>query len=93
MRVRIVAASLTRPELKVLIGLTQTRLTDELLRLVAIGQERGWLRRDMSARSIAVGLQVLIFGRILDDISLNPVDSSEWEYSMGVLSTSLFTPR
>jgi len=89
-RVRIVAASITRPELKMLIGLTQTRLTDELIRLVQFGQDRGWLRNDLSARSIAVALQVLIFGRILDDISLNPIDSKDWEFSMGAFFMSLF---
>jgi len=89
-RVRIVAASITRPELKMLIGLTQTRLTDEFIRLVQFGQDRGWLRNDLSARSIAVALQVLIFGRILDDISLNPIDSKDWEFSMGAFFMSLF---
>jgi len=88
--VRIVAASITRPELRVLIGLTQNRLTEELVRLVELGQDRGWLRRDISARSIAVALQVLIFGRILDDISLNPIDTTEWEFAMGAFFASLF---
>gem|GEM_PF-173749 len=90
MRVRIVAASLTRPELRILIGLTQAHLTDEIVHLVEYGQERGWLRRDVSARSISVALQVLIFGRILDDISLNPVDATDWEFAMGVFFASLF---
>jgi AcrR family transcriptional regulator len=89
-RVRIVAASITRPELRVLIGLTQNRLTDELAHLVELGQDRGWLRRDVSARSIAVALQVLIFGRILDDVSLNPIDTSEWESAMAAFFSSLF---
>jgi AcrR family transcriptional regulator len=89
-RVRIVAASITRPELKVLIGLTQTRLTDELIRLVQFGQDRRWLRNDLSARSIAVALQVLTFGRILDDVSLNPIDTKDWEFSMGAFFSSLF---
>jgi AcrR family transcriptional regulator len=91
-RVRIIAASITRPELRVLIGLTQNRLTEELVHLVELGQERGWLRRDISARSIAVALQVLIFGRILDDISLHPIDTTEWEFAMGAFLSTLFNP-
>ncbi len=90
-RVRIVAASLTRPELKVLIGLTQARLTKELVRLVSEGQKRGWLRADLSARSIALVLQVIVFGRILDDISFDPIDPAEWETSMGVMFNGLFS--
>jgi hypothetical protein len=81
---------LTRPELRILIGLTQAHLTDEIVRLVEYGQERGWLRRDVSARSIAVALQVIIFGRILDDISINPIDPTDWEFAMGAFFASLF---
>jgi AcrR family transcriptional regulator len=91
MRVRIVAASLTRPELRLLIGLTQAHLTDEIVLLIESGQGRGWLRRDISARAIAVALQVLIFGRILDDISLNPIDAADWEFAMGAFVASLFS--
>ena len=44
----------------------------------------------VSARSMAVAVQVLIFGRILDDISLNPIDTTEWEFAMGVFFASVF---
>lgn len=84
-RVRIVAAATTRPDLRRLIGATQTRLTDELVRIVELGQERGWLRRDLGARSIAVLLQVALVGRTIDDISSMPIADDEWEHAMGVM--------
>ena len=89
LRLRIVSAAMTRPELRILIGMTQAQMTNELLRLVESGQERGFVRRDMTARSIAVLLQIVVFGRTLDDVSISPIDDTEWELSMAALFSSL----
>jgi AcrR family transcriptional regulator len=85
LRARIVAASMTRPELRVLIGGTQSRLTSELRRIVEYGQERNWLTPSISAHTIAVMIQVLLVGRTIDDVSATPIDNAEWELSMGLL--------
>jgi AcrR family transcriptional regulator len=85
LRARIVAASMTRPELRVLIGGTQSRLTSELRRIVEYGQERNWLTPAISAHTIAVMIQVLLVGRTIDDVSTTPIDNAEWELSMGLL--------
>jgi hypothetical protein len=71
--------------LKSLIGDAQARLTDELADVVKYGQERGWLREDMTARAIAVLMQVLVFGRTLEDISSSPIEESEWGAAMSVV--------
>ena len=91
MRVRIVAAAETRKELRVLIGETQARLTDEMVRIVEHGQNRGWLRRDVTARSIAVLVQVVIFGRTLDDVSSEPINQPDWEQAIYALFLNLLT--
>ena len=88
-RVRIVAAALTRPELKELIGETQSRLTDEMVRIAEHGQNRGFLRRDISARSVAVLVQVLVFGRTLDDTSAEPINQEDWGHTMLMLFMAL----
>ena len=84
-RARIVAASMMRPELRELIGSTQSRLTDELRMIVEFGQQREWINRELSAHAVAVLIQVLLVGRTLDDVSTTPIDNSEWEASMAVL--------
>ena len=89
MRVRIVAAAQTRKELRTLIGETQARLTDEMVRIAEHGQNRGWLRRDVTARSIAVIVQVVIFGRTLDDVSTEPINQADWEQAMYALFLNL----
>jgi hypothetical protein len=78
-----------RPELKARIGTQQAHLTEELMRIVEFGQERDWLRKDMSARSIAVFVQVMLVGRTLDDISAEPIDDAEWAAAMAVLLSEL----
>lgn len=85
LRARIVAASITRRQLRELIGETQSRLTTELGQIVEYGQEKGWLNRNLSAHAIAVLIQVLLIGRTLDDVSTTPIDNAEWETSMGIL--------
>ncbi len=89
MRVRIVAAASTRPRLKELIGLTQSRLTSDLRRLIEFAQHRGWLRDDIAADALAVLFQILVFGRTLDDISADPIDEKDWESATGVLFVEL----
>jgi|HubBroStandDraft_5_1064220.scaffolds.fasta_scaffold200228_1 AcrR family transcriptional regulator len=85
LRARIVAASMMRPELRELIGETQSRLTTELQAIVEYGQQRGWLNRELSAHAVAVLIQVLLVGRTLDDVSTTPIDNAEWESSMAIL--------
>lgn len=91
-RVRIVAAALTRPELRRLIGEAQAAVTNELLAVTQYGQERGWLRADLSPRAIAVLVQVIVFGRTLDDVSTEPIAQAEWDVLVGVLFAGLLRP-
>jgi AcrR family transcriptional regulator len=87
-RMRIVAAALTRPTLRLQIGAVQQRITKNMAEVITRGQERGWIRRDLSAQAIAVLLQVIVIGRVLDDISAVPVDAFEWSATMAVLATA-----
>ena len=88
MRARIVAAALTRPELAALIGATESRLTAELRDVMSMGQNRGCVRKDVSAWSLAVLIQAVVFGRVLDDITTSPVEQEEWVFTMNTLFRS-----
>jgi AcrR family transcriptional regulator len=89
LRMRILAAASTRPELEALVGATQARLTEDLRRLTEFAQERQWLRDDISARFLAVLFQILIFGRTLDDISNDPIEEDVWGSSLSLLFVEL----
>lgn len=89
LRMRAIAASLTRPQLQLSISEAQTRMTNELMKLVEKGQELGIVRRDLTSRSIAVLMQAVVFGRSLDDLSLQTVSDVDWEFATGALLINL----
>ena len=89
LRVRIVAAAETRPELRVLIGETQSRLTEEWRLMIEYTQERKWLRDDLSSTFLSVLFQVLVFGRALDDISDKPLEEEDWASSIAKMFVNL----
>jgi AcrR family transcriptional regulator len=89
LRIRIVSAALTRPELHTLIAETQSRLTEEWCRLIEMAQERQWLRDDIPASFLAVMLQIIVFGRALDDVSETPLDEAVWASSITLLFANL----
>ncbi len=88
MRARIVAAALTRPELGELIGATESRLTAELRDVMVMGQDRGFVRKDVSAWSLAVMVQAIVFGRVLDDVTSSPIEQEDWDFTMVTLFQS-----
>ena len=88
MRARIVAAALTRPELAALIGATESRLTVELADVMSMGQDRGFVRKDVSAWSLAVLIQAIVFGRVLDDVTTTPIEQEDWDFTMNTLFRS-----
>ncbi|MDE3107529.1 MAG: TetR/AcrR family transcriptional regulator [Acidobacteriota bacterium] len=91
LRARIVAAATTRLELRVLIAHAQAEHTKTLARLVRFGQERQWLRDDVDPQFVAVLLQNLLIGRVLDDVSLTPISDDLWERNASVLFVSMLT--
>lgn len=92
LRLRIVAAATTRMELRVLIAYSQAQNTNALMEVVKFGQDRGWVRRDVDPHFLSVLLQILLFGRVIDDVSLSPISDELWERSASVLFLSLLTP-
>ena len=86
-RVRIVAAAITRPELRKLVGKIQSDLTADLTELVQHGQDQGWIRSDIPANAIAVFFLALVFGRNLDDVSVDPIPQADWD----VMILKMFT--
>jgi AcrR family transcriptional regulator len=92
MRLRIVAASVTRPELRSTISASQARFTAELAAIVEVCQKRGWMRSDVGARPVAVILQAVVFGRNLDDLSADPIPEAEWTACIYQLFALLLTP-
>ena len=53
-------------------------LIDAAYRNVHDRTRKKWFRKDLDARAMAVMFQVVVIGRVLDDISSQPVTENEW---------------
>ena len=84
-RVRIVAAAITRPELRKLVGEIQSSLSADLTALVRHGQDQGWIRSDIPPNAIAVFFLALVFGRNLDDVSVTPIPQADWDVMVATM--------
>lgn len=77
-RAHAIALSATRPELAAALALAQEELTDGWDAVMREAQRRGFARKDIDARTIAVMLQSLALGRIVDDVADTHLGNERW---------------
>ena len=53
------------------------------------GQDQGWVRPDIPANAIAVFFLALVFGRNLDDVSVDPIPQADWDVMILKMFTEL----
>jgi AcrR family transcriptional regulator len=68
----------------------QDRLTDSLTDLVREAQERGFYKKAIDARAIAVFIQAYTLGKIIDDSSENPVDPDAYAHLINTIIKDVF---
>lgn len=78
-RAHVLTLASSNPRLGAALSAEQLRLTDALTALIADAQAKGWFSSDFDARAGAVLIQAYTLGRIVDDITTQPVDPREWE--------------
>lgn len=80
-----------RPRLQVAIAKAQQEVTDATAELLTEAQRRGWTRPDADMTTVAVLLQALTLGRLVDDIAERHVDPESWEtLAVGLSMSALF---
>jgi AcrR family transcriptional regulator len=77
-RIRIFGRASEHPNLRAKLAIEQDSLTDTMELHVAQWQERGFLVKDFTARSIAVAIQAIVIGRVVDEIADKHVDREDW---------------
>ena len=60
------------------LGAMQQRQTDAFTVAITAAQARGWVTRDVQARTLAVFIQAYSIGRIVDDITSVTMDDDDW---------------
>jgi AcrR family transcriptional regulator len=73
-----------------LLGEEQQRLTDALTDLIREAQERGFYKKEVDARAIAVFIQAYTVGKIVDDFNENKVDPEEWVNLINLVIKTVF---
>lgn len=86
-RAHYVALAFSSPSLRALLGEQQRVITAELTEALIVVQQRGWIRRDLDPKAVAVLLQAYTLGRIIDDVSSDPVDPEAWNHLINAVVT------
>ena len=68
----------------------QKQLTDSLTDLVREAQERGFYKKSIDAKSIAVFIQAYTLGKIIDDSSESPVDQDAYAHLINTIIKDVF---
>lgn len=91
-RAHYLALAFSSESLRAHIAQQQADMTAELTDVLIDVQERGWLRSDLDPKAVAVFIQAYTLGRIIDDITDDPVDPAAWNQLLfTVMSDTLST--
>ena len=77
-RARYLAIAFSSESMRRIIAQQQQEMTAQLTEALKEVARRGWLRTDLSPKAVAVFIQAYTLGRIVDDITDDPVDPEEW---------------
>jgi AcrR family transcriptional regulator len=77
-RAHYLALAFASDSLRKVISRQQSEMTTELTEVLTEIQQRGWLRSDLNPRAVAVFIQAYTLGRIIDDITDEPLDPADW---------------
>lgn len=93
LRARLIAYSEGNPRLAGMLSLEQNRLTGRFEKLMQRLMDRGWMRRDLDPRVVAVFIQAYTLGKVIDDLTTEPMSDSGWNsLILEVLEKVIFTP-
>lgn len=77
-RAQIIGMCSANPALRTRVAEEQRRLSSTIEAMLAEAQARAWLRRDLDIAAAALLVQAYTFGKVIDDIALEPIDGAAW---------------
>lgn len=78
-RARMLARSERSERFRKSLGEIQQTLTDSLAEAFSQAQDKGFVTLKFEARTMAVFIQAYTLGKIVDDITENPMNDGDWE--------------
>jgi AcrR family transcriptional regulator len=77
-RVQAISKTNGNPRLQRMLGAEQERLTDALTDLIFESQQQGFVNPEIDPRVLAVFIQSYTLGKIVDDLTDEPMDPDKW---------------
>jgi AcrR family transcriptional regulator len=77
-RARELGMAHSNERFRALLSVEQERLTNTLVDAVEVAKVKGWIRKDLDSRAIAVFLQAYTLGRAVDDVAITKVEPEAW---------------
>lgn len=74
------------------LGVEQKRLTLAFTDLVREAQNQGWITSDIDPMAAAVFIQAYTIGKLIDEVTAEPVDEQEWLKLIHRMVERTFTP-
>lgn len=89
-RAAIMGMSLRNPRLASKVATVQTELTRAYAELFKILQDRGWMSRDFDPQAAAILIQAYTLGKIVDDVSSEPIAPEKWAELIDAIMFKIF---
>lgn len=86
------AAAANSERFRKMLGAQQQRLTDGYANVMRAAQERGWVSPDLDPQAVAVLIQALALGSVVDDLAENRAADDAWNRAVGVLLDRIVVP-
>ena len=91
-RARALGHAGTSERFREALGVEQQRLTLAFADLVREAQNQGWVTRDIDPMAAAVFIQAYTIGKLIDEVTAEPVDEQEWLKLIHRMVERTFTP-
>ena len=91
-RARALGHAGTSERFREALGVEQQRLTLAFADLVREAQSQGWVTRDIDPMATAVFIQAYTIGKLIDEVTAEPVDEQEWLKLIHRMVERTFTP-
>ena len=92
-RALTIGRAITSPRMSVLLQAEQQRLTDALAQLIQDAQSRKLCNPEIDSHALAVLMQAWTLGKIVDDLSENPVDNDAYLALVNRVIREVFVPQ
>ena len=89
-RARMLARSERNERFRKSLGDIQQQLTDSLTQAIKNAQDKGFVTTDFQPRTLAVFIQAYTLGKIVDDITTNPMDDQDWDRFITRIASRVF---